>query len=286
MIRWLLKVLVFSMLVGASGSLGACDEDPGDKLDPPGELQVGIARSRLPAPVGIGTVGYNGLGVDGEESPFADMFPATTRVHGHPEFKAVVVSRGPDYEVIFVRADTIGVFQHYRRAVSLEVEARLGRPVENALIFGGTHTHAGPGRLIQGGAIYDIIADRFFPDFYERMVDAAATVIMDAYADLAPAGQDVVRQMVVDRCLNGGFSGLHVGQKPHQPPQVVALRESFPLHQPPGPKDPVSILHHKGACRIGGESLQIRSTISGENKIRISKSETISKFEFPMFKKA
>ena len=166
---------------------GACDKDEGHKIAPPGEVQVGIARVRIPAPVGIGTVGYGGFGVDSEDSPFNDIYPATTRVHGHPEFKAMVISRGPDHEVIFLRSDTVGIFQMFRRAVVLEVEDRLGRSVDDKLIFAGTHTHSGPGRLIKGGAVYDLIADTFFPDFYVRLVDAAATVVMDAYADLAPA---------------------------------------------------------------------------------------------------
>lgn len=141
----------------------------------------------MPAPVGIGTVGYFGISVSAEPSPFARRYPATTRVHGHPGFRAVVLSRGPGNEIVFLRGDMVGVFQQFRRAVVLEVEARLGRPIDDALIFGATHTHAGPGRILDGGGIFDLIADVFFPEFYERMVDAAAATIVAAFADLAPA---------------------------------------------------------------------------------------------------
>jgi hypothetical protein len=168
------------------GAVG-CEKDEKQNVSPPGELEVGIARMRMPAPVGIPTVGFNGLGVSGPDSPFAKMFPATRRVHGHPELRALWISRGPQWEVIFLRGDMVGVFQHFRRAVVLEVEARLGRTIDDALIFTGTHTHSGPGRVINGGGFYDMIADTFFPEYYERMVDAAATVLLAAYADRAPA---------------------------------------------------------------------------------------------------
>jgi hypothetical protein len=150
-------------------------------------LQAGAAEVRMPVPVGIGTVGYLGITVPAEPSPFARRYPATTRVHGHPSFRAVVISRGPGQEVVFLRTDMIGVFQQFRRAIVLAAEARLGRPIDDALLLGGTHTHSGPGRVLDGGGVFDLIADSFFPEFYQRMVDAAATAIVDAFADLKPA---------------------------------------------------------------------------------------------------
>lgn len=164
-----------------------CDGEKAAKLPEPEPLRAGVARVRMPVPLGIGTVGYAAFNVESEPSPFAEIYAATNKIHGHPEFKAVVISRGPDYEVVFVRSDTIGIFQQFRRAVALEVEARLGRPFDNALIFGGTHSHSGPGRLVDGGNMYDIIADEFLPEFYLNMVDAAATAVMMAFDDLAPA---------------------------------------------------------------------------------------------------
>ena len=68
----------------------------------------------------------------------------------------------------------------------LAAEARLGRPLDDALVFAATHTHAGPGRLLDGGGLFDLIADSFFPEFYERMVDAAATAGMTIQAVRPP----------------------------------------------------------------------------------------------------
>lgn len=176
------------LLVAASlalGGGGCSDSGNGGAGLPP--LQAGIAEVRMPAPVGIGTVGYFGVTVSAEPSPFAKRYPATTRVHGHPAFRAVALSRGPGHEVVFLRGDMVGVFQQFRRAVVLAAEERLGRPIDDALVFGATHTHAGPGRILDGGGVFDLIADSFFAEFYERMVDAAATAVVDAFADLQPA---------------------------------------------------------------------------------------------------
>lgn len=177
--------------IGALGMIGcssdaATDGDGGEPKLEPGQLRVGLARVRIPAPVGIGTVGYAGFSASGDSSPFAELFPATDTVHGHPELRAAVISRGPGYEVIFLRADMVGIFQQLRRAVVLELEKRMSRTVDDALIFGGTHTHSGPGRIVAGGAVYNLIADRFFPEYYERLVDAAADVVEKAYDNLAP----------------------------------------------------------------------------------------------------
>ena len=183
--------------------------ESGETLPPPGPLQAGFARVRIPAPVGMGTVGYGpDPGID-SESPYSTIYPSTRHVHGHPELKAAVISRGDAHEVIFVRFDAVGVFQQFRRAVVLEFEARTGRDIDDALVMGATHTHAGPGRIIDGGAIFDIIADRFFPDFYERFVGATADLIEAAYADLAPASIATTMASCTEahddrRCADGG----------------------------------------------------------------------------------
>lgn len=179
------------LAIPALAALAACNPTPEETgapaLPPPGALQAGFATLPIPAPVGIGTAGYGPFDAPESVSPFADVFPATTRVHGLPEIRAAVISRGEGYEVVFVRLDTVGVFQQIRRAVVLELEARLGRDMDHVLVLGGSHTHSGPGRVIDGGGIFDYLADRFHPEFYARFVDAMADAVEAAYADLAPA---------------------------------------------------------------------------------------------------
>jgi hypothetical protein len=183
--RWAL-CLVLAMLAGCGAGPDGGDTAVSTVAPEPGPLQVGLARVRMPAPVGIGTVGFGGFGVVADPSPFAEIYPATRRVHNHPDFRVIVVSRGEGFEAIFVRSDTVGVFQQFRRAIVLELEERLGRDLDDALVMGATHTHSGPGRVIDAGGPFELIADRFFPEFYERMVDAVADAVEEAYAGLAP----------------------------------------------------------------------------------------------------
>ena len=174
MFKWIVAVVCLALGCG------------GDGAPEPGPLEVGVATARMPVPVGIGTVGYGGFGFN-EPSPFAELYPATRRVHGHPDFRAIAISRGEGFEAIFVRSDTVGIFQQLRQGVLAELKRRTGRDFDDALILGATHTHSGPGRLIDGGGPYDLIADRFFPEFYHRMEQAIADVVETALSDLQPA---------------------------------------------------------------------------------------------------
>lgn len=153
----------------------------------PGALRAGLATAPLPAPVGMGTVGFGPFGAPDSDSPFADLYPGTTGTYLPPEVKVVALSRGEGFETIFVRVDAVGIFQQLRRAVVLELNDRLGRDLDNALIFGATHTHSAPGRIVDGGGFYDIIAGTFFPEHYERFVAVLADTIEAALDDLAPA---------------------------------------------------------------------------------------------------
>ena len=188
------------MMIALSLSVTACngdgddddsaigdDDDTTEEIPDPGEFRAGVATVKMPAPLGIGTSGYGALGADPSFTPFADTYPGTTRSHGALTFKAVALSRGDHYEVVFVRSDTVGVFQHLREAVIDELEVRLGRDMDDALVIGGNHSHSGPGRMIDSEGVLTLLADTFFPEFYDNMVDALADVVEMALLDLAPA---------------------------------------------------------------------------------------------------
>ncbi len=168
-------------------ALLACSGVDPEASPEPGPLMAGIAQSRIPAPVGIGTAGNSPFDTPSSDSPFSEIYPATRRLHGHPEIKVVALSRGEGFELIFVRLDTVGVFQQMRRALVLELQQRLGRDLDDALIMGATHTHSGPGRVLDAGGMFDLIADRFFPEFYVAFLDAMADTVEQALTDLQPA---------------------------------------------------------------------------------------------------
>lgn len=184
-------------------ALAACSSDPGVPADAgtdaplpprtheepvaPGPLTAGVAEALIPAPLGIGTMGYGAIGVDPSPSPFAEIFPGTTRAHGSLTVRAVALSRGESNEVVFVRLDTVGVFQQLREAVLDAVEDRLGRRLDDALILAGNHTHSGPGRLLMTSGALTQLGDTFFPEVYDRIVATLADVIVRALGDARPA---------------------------------------------------------------------------------------------------
>lgn len=177
-----------------------------------GALQAGVATARIPAPVGIGTAGFGPSGGSGSKTPFSQIYPGTKRVHGHPEVKAVYLSRGEGHEVVFVRIDAVGVFSQLRNEIVERASARVGTPLDHALLFGASHTHSGPGRVVNTGttdtSFFDLIADKFDPEFYDRFVEAVVDVIVAAHADLAPAELGTAEAYCADghsdrRCEDG-----------------------------------------------------------------------------------
>jgi hypothetical protein len=174
-------------LAGCGGDEPAEIPREKEELPAPGALVAGVAEVKLPVPVGIGTMGYGAIGEDPSVTPFADSFPGTIRQHAALTLKAVALSRGPAYDLVLVRADTIGLFQQLREAVLIEVEARTGRDLSHALVLAGNHTHSGPGRLLMTEGNLTLLGDSFFPEFYDRMIGAFADVIEQALDDQAPA---------------------------------------------------------------------------------------------------
>jgi hypothetical protein len=184
--------LVFAAaLVGCGGddTPPLVPEIPREKyeLPDPGALVAGVAEVKLPVPVGIGTMGYGAIGAEDSITPFADEFPGTVQQQAALTLKAVALSRGADYELVLVRADTIGIFAQLREAVLIEVEARTGRDLRDGLVLAGNHTHSGPGRLLMTDGQLTLLGDTFFPELYDRIVGAFADVIEQALADQAPA---------------------------------------------------------------------------------------------------
>ena len=183
-------------LLSALLLLSACEvaEEPPPEPTPCAEdtsvgdaFQAGVAEVRVPVPLGIGTSGNNGLlGGPDSDSPYVVRYPATTRLHGHPNFKAIALSRGPGKEIVFLRTDMIAVPQQLRDAVVTEVLSRTGRDLDDGLIMGATHTHAGPGRFIDN-TVFSVIADNFWPAYYEGLIRAGADAVEAALNDLGPA---------------------------------------------------------------------------------------------------
>ncbi len=223
--RWRLAVvLCVLVLVACDGPGtnvdGGTDAGPRERhpemLPAPTALQAGVAEVRIPAPLGIGTMGFGAFGADPSPTPFAENFPGTTRMHGALTFRAIALSRGPAFELILVRMDTVGVFQQLREAVLDELSRRLGRSVDDSLILAGNHTHSGPGRILMSTGALTALADTFFPEFYDAIVDALADVVEQAIGNQAPAelGYTIVR-------TSAGHSDRRCENDPLAQPQEI-----------------------------------------------------------------
>src|SRR5690349_13510994 len=59
----------------------------------PGPFVAGMAEVEIPAPLGIGTMGFGAITAERSVTPFAANFPGTTRSYGHLRLRAVALSR-------------------------------------------------------------------------------------------------------------------------------------------------------------------------------------------------
>ncbi len=142
-----MRLAVLAITVSAFSLLLACPSaEPEPAAPEPGPFVAGHASARLPAPLGIGTAGSSPLSGPDSDSPYTVRFPATTKLHGHPDVRVVALSRGEGFEVVLARVDTIAAPQQIRDAVVAELLARTGRDYDDALVLSGTHSHNGPGQ--------------------------------------------------------------------------------------------------------------------------------------------
>ena len=163
----------------------APDVAPDVPVDPV-PFRVGVARDYLNAPLGMGVSGNGPAPPAGHSSPFAQIYPATDRQLSPITVKAIALEGGYG-RMVFVRIDAIGISKELRRSVAQELASRGAGVSEEDLLFVATHTHAGPARLINRGNLWNLIADVFWPQHYDRVVAGIADVVQAALADLEPA---------------------------------------------------------------------------------------------------
>ncbi|MGE3631376.1 MAG: hypothetical protein AB7P00_15830, partial [Sandaracinaceae bacterium] len=95
-----------------------------------------------------------------------------------------------------------------------------GRDLNDALVLAGNHTHSKPKHLLLTTNTLITLNNTFFPEMYDRIVDALATVVEDALADLAPAELGIAMAQTSDahsdrRCENDSLSQVQeIGDMP------------------------------------------------------------------------
>lgn len=184
---WMLALLLGALLLAPACPGEDDDDTTGEELPPPGEFMAGTATVEIPAPLGSPTIGFGQIGSDPSKTPFADKIPGTTRQHGALTIRAVALSRGEHYEAVFLIGDLLYMGAQARSGILVELENRLGRDLDDALILGGNHTHGGPGRFVDKSGPFELGFDSFMPEMLVRLQHAAADAVELALADLAPA---------------------------------------------------------------------------------------------------
>ena len=153
-----------------------------DDLSQPVSFKAGAAIIRIPAPLGINTAGFGPA--PGYSTPYTGGSPGSWTLYMHPQFRAVALEGGKG-RLIIVRADTVGILSGVRSTVIKKLKDITGHDFSDELILAGTHTHSGPGRLAKGA--FQILLDKFWPEFFDRFTDAIVYVVLEAINNMKPA---------------------------------------------------------------------------------------------------
>ncbi len=156
-------------------------------------------------------------------------------MHSAIQARALSLTGGHGH-VVFLALDLVAVTQQAREAIVREVEERTGRDIDRELIVGASHTHSGPGRMMDN-PVWELLSDRFFPEFTERMISAMADAVVHAMEAEVPAalgyGFGSCPECHHDRrCENPDYKNSTLGVIRVDGPdgQVMALLVNFAVH--------------------------------------------------------
>ena len=152
---------------------------PLEALDEPVPLKVGTANRQMPVPLGIPICGN--APPNKPLSPYSVTFPGSSFVYLHPTIRAVALEGGTS-RLLIIRADLIAVNASVVERLENDLSELTGYDWTGKIIINASHTHSSAGRM-GSGLIWEIMADAFFPELFERMtadlVDLAAEALLD-----------------------------------------------------------------------------------------------------------
>ena len=143
-------------------------------------FKVGAAAGLLPGPLGMPTVGN--MPAPGIKSPYTDNFSASTYAYLYPTVQVIALEGGTE-RLLLVRLDLIGINVSYVNRVAAELSEVTGYDWAGKVIVGTTHTHSGPGRF-GAGFVFSVMADTFFPHFFDRLVKDTVDLAVEAILDM------------------------------------------------------------------------------------------------------
>jgi|GEM_PF-293499 len=120
-------------------------------------------------------------------SPYANISPPT---HGYFDSlltKAVALENEGEF-IVLVKMEFIGMIDEFVVDVGAVVKERTNIDLGDGLIMSGTHTHDGPGALLNHSmrALW-VAMDIFQPELYDRVINSVADVVIQALENRQPA---------------------------------------------------------------------------------------------------
>lgn len=151
-------------------------------LEEPVPLKVGTANRCMPVPLGIPICGN--APPNKPLSPYSVTFPGSSFIYLHPTIRVVALEGGTS-RLLMIRVDLIAVNSTVVQRVVHDLTEATGYDWEGKVIFNASHTHSSAGRMA-AGFIWQIMADAFFPELFERMVAQIVDISMEALVDMEP----------------------------------------------------------------------------------------------------
>ena len=159
----------------------------------PGAPLAGVAEAPLDLPIGAPMGGYSdrcrylGGSTDAPQtsSHYTYSFMPSVGAQTRPAAKALWLENG-DQDLVIVKADLIYSFDGLVKDLEARLEEETGRPLKGRVVFTASHSHASYGNFSDQAMFY-LGGDRFNEEIYERLLNTATQVALDAFDGRVPA---------------------------------------------------------------------------------------------------
>jgi hypothetical protein len=137
-----------------------------------GPVRIGFGQASITPGAGVPLAGFSARKGQPNQGVRDSLF-----------VKALAVKSGK-HEIVLVGVDALAFSRMLGDSVLHQITPRTGL-VREQILFGATHTHAGPGSW-EPGFLGEIFAGPFSPDFFNFLVQQIVTSIVQAHENLKP----------------------------------------------------------------------------------------------------
>jgi hypothetical protein len=153
------------------------------ELTSPVPFRFGAAGRLLPAPIGAPTCGF--MPGPGIYTPYSENFAGSQGAYQHPTMRVFVLEGGTS-RLLLIRLDMIATNTLFVERVAHDLTQITGYDWTGKVIIGASHTHSSTGRVAPG-PIWEIMADTFFPQLFDQILNGLVETALEAIVDMEPA---------------------------------------------------------------------------------------------------